>query len=119
MEPTDALERGRASYAAGAWRDAYGALVQEDGERPLQPADLELLATTAYMLGRDDEWMAVLERAQQRHAEVGNRRRAARCAGWIGINHLMRGEIGPATGWLARAQRLLDERATASSVATR
>jgi DNA-binding CsgD family transcriptional regulator len=60
------------------------------------------------MLGRDDEWAAVLERAHQRHVDAGNRRRAAYCAGWVGTNHLLRGQVGPATGWLARAQRLLE-----------
>ena len=107
MEPDDALERGRASYAARAWADAYGALARADDETPLEPPDLELLATAAYMLGRDDEWAAVLERAHGRYADAGNRRRAAYCAGWIGVNHLLRGQVGPATGWLARAQRLL------------
>jgi DNA-binding CsgD family transcriptional regulator len=109
MEPSDALERGRASYAARTWGDAYDALARADAGRPLDPADLELLATAAYMLGRDDEWMAVLERAHRRYVDAGNRRRAAHCAGWIGVNHMLRGEMGPATGWLGRAQRLLDD----------
>ena len=34
--------------------------------------------------------------------------RAVRCAFWIGINLALRGEVGPATGWLGRAQRLLE-----------
>jgi DNA-binding CsgD family transcriptional regulator len=109
MEPSDALERGRASHAASAWGDAYGAFSLADRETPLEPPDLELLATAAYMLGRDDEWMAVLERAHQRYAERGDRRRAAHCAGWIGVNHMLRGEMGPASGWLGRAQRLLED----------
>ena len=108
MKPTDALERGRASYAAGTWQDAYDALTRADGETPLAPPDLELLATAAYMLGRDDEWMAVLERAQRGYADTGDRRRAAYCAGWIGVNHMLRGETGAATGWLARAARLVE-----------
>jgi ATP/maltotriose-dependent transcriptional regulator MalT len=33
---------------------------------------------------------------------------AARCAVWLGINLFRRGEIGAATGWLGRTQRLLD-----------
>ena len=31
-----------------------------------------------------------------------------RCAVWLGMNLALRGEIGPATGWLGRAQRLLE-----------
>ena len=109
MEPNDALERGRNAHAARAWGQAYDALSRADREAPLDAPDIELLATAAYMLGRDDEWMAGLERAQQRYVEGGDRRRAAHCAGWIGVNHMLRGEMGPATGWLGRAQRLLEE----------
>src|SRR4029079_13926701 len=29
---------------------------------------------------------------------------------WIGMSLALRGELGPAEGWLGRAQRLLDER---------
>ena len=71
MEPSDALERGRASYAARTWGDAYDGLALADRETVLEPLDLELLATAAYMLGRDDEWMAVLERAHRRYADAG------------------------------------------------
>jgi DNA-binding CsgD family transcriptional regulator len=109
MEVHDALERGRAAYLARAWGDAYAALSEADRETTLEPSDLELFATAAYMLGRDDEWAAGLERAHQRYADAGNRQRAAYCAGWVGTNHLLRGQVGPATGWLARAQRLLEE----------
>jgi DNA-binding CsgD family transcriptional regulator len=75
---------------------------------PLGPEELELLATSAYMLGRDDESVAWLERAHHRFLEDGETLRAVRCAAWIGMNLALRGEIGPATGWLGRAQRLLE-----------
>ncbi len=108
MQPDVALEQGRASYAASVWGAAHEALSRADREAPLDGPDLELLATAAYMLGRDDEWTAGLERAHQVYVAAGERRRAARCAGWIGVNHMLRGEIGPATGWLGRVQRLLE-----------
>jgi ATP/maltotriose-dependent transcriptional regulator MalT len=102
------LERGRESYARSAWAAAHDSLTHADELAPLLAEDLELLATSAYMLGREDEWMRVLERAFQRHSEGGERRRAARCAFWIGIQLALRGQMGPATGWLGRAQRLLE-----------
>ena len=40
-----------------AWRDAYESFSRADEAAPLGAEDLELLATSAYMLGRDDEWM--------------------------------------------------------------
>jgi DNA-binding CsgD family transcriptional regulator len=104
----DELELGRESYASSAWGTAYESLVRADELEPLAAEDLELLATSAYMLGREDEWMRILERAYHRHAEAGEARRAALCAFWIGIHFALRGEMGPATGWLGRAQRLLE-----------
>jgi DNA-binding CsgD family transcriptional regulator len=60
------------------------------------------------MLGHEDEWMRILERSCHEYEESGELRPAARCAFWIGINLALRGEMGPATGWLGRAQRLLE-----------
>jgi ATP/maltotriose-dependent transcriptional regulator MalT len=60
------------------------------------------------MLGREDESAQALERAHQQHADAGNRLEASRCAFWIGMTLLLRGELGPATGWLGRAQRLVE-----------
>ena len=53
--------------------------------------------------------MRVLERACQGHADAGDSRRAARCAFWIGMQLALRGELGPAGGWLGRAHRLVDK----------
>jgi DNA-binding CsgD family transcriptional regulator len=104
----DELERGRASYATRAWLDAYESLSHADQAAPLGAEDLELLTISAYMLGRDDESMLYLERAHHRHAERGEVLRAARCAFWVGLRLALRGEVGPATGWLSRTQRLLE-----------
>jgi len=60
------------------------------------------------MLARDDEASGALERAHHIYDETGETLRAARAATWIGMNLAYRGLIGPATGWLSRAQRLLD-----------
>jgi DNA-binding CsgD family transcriptional regulator len=104
----DELELGRKSYARSAWGPAYESLTRADELEPLAADDLELLATSAYMLGHEDEWMRILDRAYRRHAEAGETRRAALCAFWIGIQLALHGETGPATGWLGRAQRLLE-----------
>jgi DNA-binding CsgD family transcriptional regulator len=105
----DDLERGRASYERRAWKDAYESLSQADRSASLRAEDLELLATSAYMLGLDDQYLSVLERAHHAHLEAGQTRRAVRCAFWVGINLALRGEVGPAGGWLARAHRILGD----------
>ena len=102
------LERGRRAYADRVWWDAYESLSRADQVVPLDAEDVELLATSAYMLGRDDEWMSLLARAHHVYVDAGEARRAASCAGWIGTNLALRGQVGGATGWFARAQRLLE-----------
>jgi DNA-binding CsgD family transcriptional regulator len=104
----DELEQGRASYARRAWARAFASLERADHEAGLGAADLELLATSAYMLGRMDDFLAVLERAHHAHVEQGETLRAARCAFFVGVNVALRGEMGRATGWFGRAQRLVD-----------
>jgi DNA-binding CsgD family transcriptional regulator len=103
-----ALARGREAVGRRAWTDAHEALSEADAIAPLGAADLELLATAAYMLGHDDEFLDELERAHHAHVEAGDGLRAARCAFWSGMNLFTRGEQGRGTGWLARAQRLVE-----------
>ena len=110
MDLLDELTLGRESYRRQAWAAAYQALSQADQTTPLGVEDLELLATSAYLSGREDEFLRVLERAHQAHLHAGDSGRAARCAFWVGIRLFLRGETGRATGWLARAQRLLEQR---------
>jgi DNA-binding CsgD family transcriptional regulator len=102
------IERGRASYARRAWTDAYESLTLADRAAPLRAEDLELLATSAYMLGRDDDYVSGMERAHHLYLEGGEGLRAGRCAFWICINLSLRGEVGRATGWLGRARRLVE-----------
>ena len=101
------LEEGREAYAARRWGDAYDSLSAADRVEQLGPADLELLSTSAYMLGRDDDLVG-LERAHEQYLEAGERLPAARCAIWVGLHLVTRGELGPGTGWLGRAQRLIE-----------
>lgn len=104
--PTD-LERGREAYAARSWREAFEALARADAAEPLEPEDLELLTTALMMLARDDEAMEALERLHHVFLERRETLRAARAAAWIGLNLASRGLVGPGSGWLGRAQRLL------------
>jgi DNA-binding NarL/FixJ family response regulator len=102
------LERGRDFYAHRAWLGAYESLSAADQAVPMGPEDLELLATSAYMLGRDDDHLGVLERAHHGYLDGAETLRAVRCAFWIGLTLLLRDEMSRATGWFARAQRLLE-----------
>ena len=114
MAGVDELERGRELYARRAWSDAYDSLTRADELAPLAPEALELLARSAYMLGHDDQYLSGLERAHHAYLASGEALRAVRCAFWIGHNLLFRGEAGPAGGWFARANRLLEREQQAS-----
>lgn len=101
-------ERGHKSYTAQAWQDAFDSLARADQAGLLDATDLEMLGRSAYMLGRDDEYVSGLERAHHAHLDAGDAPRAALCAFWIGHSLVFRGESALATGWFARARRLLD-----------
>ena len=103
----DHLDRARRSYGKRAWADAFQAFSDADRESPLEAHALELLALAAYLIGRDKEYLGTLERAYNAHRDIGERLRAVRCAFWLGFRLLMRGEMGRANGWFARAQRSL------------
>src|SRR5215213_9958843 len=87
--------------------DAYESLSRTDRAAPLGAEDLELLATSAYMLGRDDD-MSGLERAYHVYFDAGEALCAARCAFWMGMHLSTWGEMGRGTGWLGRARRLVE-----------
>lgn len=101
------LARGRACYADEAWFEAFESLSAADGATPLGPDDLELLARSAYMLGRDEEYVAGLERAHALWLDAGDVPRAVRCAFWIGHSMLFRGHQIRASGWFSLGERLL------------
>ena len=70
--------------------------------------DLELLATAAYMIGRQEEYFDFSDGRIRAHVERGDGLPAADCAGWIGMKLAQKGEMGQAGGWLARARRLVE-----------
>ena len=109
MTDAQALERGRELYARKAWAESYRLLQAADRDAPLEPEDLERLAIAAYLVGRDDESEAFTARAHQAFLDRGDREGAARAAFWLGFALMERGAMAPASGWLARAERLLDE----------
>lgn len=109
MSRADALERGRESFAARAWEDAYARLSAADREAPLEPEELERLATAACLTGRGAESAELWARAHHERLARGEVERAVRCAFWLAFGLLNGGEQARAGGWLARARRLLED----------
>jgi DNA-binding CsgD family transcriptional regulator len=109
MALPDARERGRESFGRQAWGEAYAQLLAADQAGTLEPEDLERLGAAAHLLGREDEAAEIAARAHHEHLVRGSVPRAARCAFWVAITLLFKGEKARAGGWVARGRRLLDD----------
>ncbi|HEY7112724.1 MAG TPA: response regulator transcription factor [Thermoanaerobaculia bacterium] len=107
--PGSPLARGRKDFEKRRFADALEALSAADRAEPLGADDLDRLAVSAGILGRDEEFFQALERSHHAHLAAGNAASAARAAFWLGFRLLSLGETGRGTGWHARAQRVLDE----------
>jgi DNA-binding CsgD family transcriptional regulator len=103
-----ALDRGRTAYTKRAWRDAFEFLSRADETAPVGADDLFRLATSAYMVGRMDDFLALIERTHNAYLEEGEVLTATRCAFYLGVNLAIRGEPARASGWFGRGQRLLE-----------
>ena len=107
-EAAGQLALGREAYERRAWGDARQFLSRAGEKVPLAVDDLERLAMSAYLAGRDEEYLQALERTHHAYLDAGECHRAARCAFWLGLRLVFRGEMAPASGWFGRAHRLLE-----------
>jgi hypothetical protein len=114
---SDTLERGRKAFADRAWAQAYDALSAGDRAGRLDAADLERLAWSAGFVGQDEESAALLERTYEAQLAEGSPRLAAMTAFWIGFRLASKSKSSAASGWLARAQRLVDAESEPTVVA--
>ena len=109
MDATDLVVRGREAFDRGDWHAAREHLLRADTAAPLEPPDLELWATAAYLTGRDAESTNTWTRAYQAWHERGELRSAVHAAFWLGFGLVQRGEMAQGGGWLARARRVVEE----------
>jgi DNA-binding CsgD family transcriptional regulator len=109
MNMTDALSRGRESFARRAWEDAFSQLSAADEQASLAAEDLECLATAAFLTGRTIESTALWTRAHGDYLSRTDIAGAAWCAFRLGFGLLNTGEPVRGAGWISQAKRLLDE----------
>ena len=91
------------------WTETYAQLLKNDRERALEPKDLETLALAAYLTGRDTESYQIFERAHQGYLKQEKKKKAVRCAFWLGLMLMNAGERARSSGWIARGERLLND----------
>jgi DNA-binding CsgD family transcriptional regulator len=108
MGVVEELHRAREAYERREWVTAYSALSDLD-DAELAAEDFTALATTAYLLGRHNDCVQALQRAYQAHLRAGDRLGAVRAAFWLGLVLVLGGEQAVGGGWIARAERLLDD----------
>ena len=107
--PHTTLDRGRAAYDRQAWADARDLLSAADREAPLGLEDLERLAIATYLVGEYAESMG-LSQPGVPGVDPCQRCRAGRAQRLLGGRRASRaGEMAPAAGWLAKAERLVAE----------
>ncbi len=103
------LRRGRKAFERREWGESYRLLHAADRDAPLDAEDLERLAIAAYLVGRDEDCETFTARSHQILLYRGDLEGAARTAFWLGFALMGHGAVAPASGWFARAGRLLDE----------
>jgi DNA-binding CsgD family transcriptional regulator len=104
----DVSARGRSAYEQRAWGDAYDAFSQAGLAGALDADDVERLAWSAVLTDHDESAFEAFERLHQLRLDAGEPLRAARAAFWLALRLTSLGEFARASGWLARAQRLVD-----------
>lgn len=109
MTTVDPLTRGREAFQQLAWRDAYEHLSAADQQDSLDADDLDRLARAAYLTGHVDAANDTWERTHRAFLDRGEIAPAARCAFWLGLTLVQRGEHARGGGWIGREARLLEE----------
>jgi ATP/maltotriose-dependent transcriptional regulator MalT len=109
MTGANALERGRELFGRQRWKEAYAELSAADRRQPLDPEDLQRLATAAHLLGRDEDSAGFWVRAHHEFLARGDVPRAARCAFWLALPLILKGDTARGGGWISRGQRLLED----------
>ncbi|WP_322938577.1 helix-turn-helix transcriptional regulator [Nocardioides bizhenqiangii] len=107
MDVVEELLRAREAFDRRDWVAAYEGL-SAAGSDALLAADFADLATAAFLVGRHNDCIQALQRAYQAHLDAGDQQAAVRCAFWLAMTLMDRGEVAVANGWISRADRLLE-----------
>ena len=108
MNVVEELLRAREAFDRRDWVAAYEGL-SAAGSDALLAADFADLATAAFLVGRHNDCIQALQRAHQAHLDAGDQQAAVRSAFWLAMTLMDRGEYAVASGWISRADRLLED----------
>jgi DNA-binding CsgD family transcriptional regulator len=105
----DELAAAQEAYEHQRWADACAHLAAADRQGLLDAEQLDRLGTAAYLTGATEDAAVAWERAHRTYLRDGAVARGVRCAFWLGLVLVVRGEHARGGGWLQRAQRALAE----------
>lgn len=109
-EVTALLELARSAFDRRSWQEAFTALNAAACDVALNAPDAERLAIAAYLVGEDDACARAWEAAQRAALDVGgDPATAARCAFWLGMFLMQRGQTAQAGGWFARTETIVGD----------
>lgn len=111
-----ALEAGRAAIAECRWAEAYERLAVADSSQRLGPADLESLATAAFLRGESTTAVGALTRAHEASVASDDLEGAARTAAWLALYQIELGDLSHNFEWVPRGVRLASAIAEPSAV---
>lgn len=93
--------------ARRSWGEADRFLTEAGETEELAAGVLERLAVARLLTGRDDASEESWIKAHELFRRDGDHRGAARCAFWLGLVLVLRGEMARGGGWLGRAHEVL------------
>lgn len=106
---TGLLEQARQRYRAREWVEARRRFTAAREAAPLSPDDLYALSNCAGWLGALDEALVLQQEAHRHYLQHGRPREAALAALDIGYTYALQHQEAQASGWMARAYRLLED----------
>jgi tetratricopeptide (TPR) repeat protein len=102
-------QQARDAATRGEWEEAFDLLMEADASGLLGRADLPLLGEVAYATGHLNVTVEAWERAHAASVQAGDEVAAGGAAVRVAMHLLLDTALmAPVRGWLARAERLLD-----------
>lgn len=103
------LDVGREHFAHRRWGAAAEQLRLADGSGQIDAIGLEELAIARMLVGDQEEAESAWARAHESYLRHDDARGAARCAFWLGLVLVLRGEMARGGGWIGRAHEVLGD----------
>lgn len=104
------LTRARDAFDRREWAEARDAFSEIASTAALDPDDLERFADALWWAGENDAAIDTLERAYYGYVDQGDPERAVHVASFLTYLAQRRNATSVASGWLARAEHLLEGR---------